>query len=218
MAFDVGGAGRRLRSPEIRRYPTRSQLRCAAAIRTSPAPIGLRDRFIRRQERKQDEAIHLALVLARGDTIRIEAAFGIHRDVGDLAADLCTQVGRYRLEQRANAGPAPRAGATNWSPPPPAQRRHRSHPRHNYSAHLLSSLDLCANVSDVAAPTRIGELPCHRICPDSRQNGRHRGRDKTVRLMNDITTGDAVDGVLNKNGTISPQAERTESPFLIKSC
>jgi hypothetical protein len=65
----------------------------------------LRDRFLRRHEREQDETIHLALVLARGGTIRIEAAFGIHSDVWDLAADFCVQVGRYRRGQRANAGP-----------------------------------------------------------------------------------------------------------------
>jgi hypothetical protein len=36
--------------------------------------------------------------------------------------------------------------------------------------------------------------------PGFSQNGRHRGRDKTVRLMNDITTGDALTAVLNKIG------------------
>ena len=104
-AFAVGrtdGVCDRRKSADTRRDHGCGTLARSRVLRL---PIGLRDRFIRRQERKQDEAIHLALVLARGDAIQIEAAFGIHRDVGDLAADLCTQVGRYRLGQRANAGP-----------------------------------------------------------------------------------------------------------------
>jgi hypothetical protein len=177
------------------RRDTRASL--ARAYRAFPLvlrlPISLRDRFIRRQERKQDETIHLALVLARGGTIRIEAAFGIHSDVWDLATDSCAQVGRYRLGQGANAGP-PREQARPIGLNAAAQRRHRSHPRHDYSAHP-SSLDLCAKVPDVAAPTRSGDLPCHRISPDSRKTGGTRGRDKTVRLMSGITTeGDAADG------------------------
>ena len=60
-------------------------------------PAGLRDGFIGSYQRKQDEAIHLLLILARRRLVRIETAFRIIGDVRYLAADLGSKVGSHGL-------------------------------------------------------------------------------------------------------------------------
>src|SRR5258706_13992476 len=103
-AFAVGGADGvcdRRKSADTRRYHGCGALARSRVLRL---PIGLRDRFFRRHEREQDETIHLALVLARGGTIRIEAAFGILSDVWHLAAlalrSAVIASGRVRMPDR----------------------------------------------------------------------------------------------------------------------
>ncbi len=96
-------------------------------------PAGLRHSFRRRQQREQDEPVHLLLVLARRRQIRIEPALGIRGLVRHLARDARRQAHRP-LRQCPQPGlplkqPRPdQFGAT-------AQRGHCPQARYDNSTH-----------------------------------------------------------------------------------
>ena len=102
---------------------------------------GLRDGFIGSHQRKQDEAIHLLLILARRRLVRIETAFRIVRDVGHLTPDLGGEISGHGLRQQAEAGLAreqPRPVDFDAA----TKRRHRSHPRNYNAAHDVFRSDM----------------------------------------------------------------------------
>ncbi|MEY9107650.1 hypothetical protein ABH999_003846 [Bradyrhizobium yuanmingense] len=97
-------------------------------------PFGLRDGFCRREQREQDEAVHLALILGRGSLRRIKTAFGI---IGLIGHEACNARRQRLCPFRQRAQPA----LPGEQPPPrqfdaAAKRRHRAHSRHDDTTHV----------------------------------------------------------------------------------